>query len=45
MDAEKFAAQGKENPYADGCKNERKPIAYLDGQTAYTDILAEDGYH
>lgn len=45
VDAEKFAAQGKENPYADGYKNERKPIAYLDGQTAYTDILAEDGYH
>ncbi len=44
VDGEKYAAQGRENPYADGYKNERKPIAYLDGQTAYTDILAENGY-
>lgn len=45
VDGEKYAAQGRENPYADGYKNERKPIAYLEGQTTYTDILAENGYH
>ena len=43
VDGEKFAAQGKENPYG-GYVSERKPIAYLEGQTAYTDILAENGY-
>ncbi|MDO5417884.1 MAG: sulfatase-like hydrolase/transferase [Lachnospiraceae bacterium] len=44
LDGEKFAEQGQENPYADKYTNERKPIGYLDGQTAYTDILAENGY-
>ena len=34
VDGEKFAAQGKENPYG-GYVSERKPIAYLEGQTAY----------
>lgn len=43
VDGEKFAAQGKENPYG-GYVSERKPIAYLEGQTAYTDVLAENGY-
>ena len=43
VDGEKFAAQGRENPYG-GYVSERKPIAYLEGQTAYTDILAENGY-
>lgn len=44
VDGVKFAAQGRENPYADGYLNERTPIAYLEGQVAYTDILAENGY-
>lgn len=44
VDAEKFAAQGEENPYG-GYRDERKPIQYLEGQTAYTDILAANGYH
>lgn len=44
VDCERFAEQGRENPYADGYQNERKPIAYLEDQTAYTDILAEQGY-
>lgn len=32
------------NPYADGYSCERKPIAYLEGQTAYTDLLSQNGY-
>lgn len=44
VDGEKFAVQGEENPYADGYKNERKPIAYLEGQTTYTDVMVENGY-
>lgn len=44
VDGEKFAAQGKENPYGTGYRYERTPIAYLEGQTAYTDILARNGY-
>ena len=43
VDGEKFAAQGKENPYG-GYVDERKPIPYLEGQTTYTDVLAENGY-
>ena len=45
LDGEKFAAQGKENPYFEGYKQERKPISYLEGQPTYTDILAQNGYH
>lgn len=45
VDGEKFAAQGKENPYGSGYSMERKPIAYLEGQTAYTDVLAQNGYN
>lgn len=44
IDKEKFEGQGKENPYAEGYKNEDKPIQYLKGQTCYTDLLVEDGY-
>ena len=44
LDGEKFAAQGKENPYFEGYKQERKPISYLEGQPTYTDILAQNGY-
>lgn len=43
VDAEKFAAQGKENPYG-GYADEDKPIQYLAGKTTYTDILAQNGY-
>ncbi len=32
----------KEHPYF---ANEDKPIRYLDGMVAYTDLLAENGYH
>lgn len=42
LDGEKFAAQGKENPYFEGYKQERKPISYLEGQPTYTDILAAE---
>lgn len=45
VDGAKFAAQGKENPYADGYDQERLPIAYLEDQVGYTDVLAEHGYH
>ncbi len=45
VDGVKFAAQGRENPYGQGYRGEHVPIAYLEGQTAYTDILAEKGYH
>lgn len=44
IDAEKYKRQGQENPYATGYKDEVKPIAYLEGQTTYTDLLAEAGY-
>ena len=44
VDGEKFAMQGKENPYAGGYREEIKPIAYLEGQTTYTDLLAKNGY-
>lgn len=43
VDAERFAAQGRENPYG-GYRDERKPIRYLEGQTTYTQLLAEAGY-
>ncbi len=43
VDAERFAEQGKENPYG-GYADERKPIGYLDGFTAYTDVLSRGGY-
>ena len=43
LDAEKFEKQGKENPYG-GYVDERKPIAYLEGQTTYTDLLSQNGY-
>lgn len=36
---------GKENPYFEGYKQERKPISYLEGQPTYTDILAQNGYY
>ena len=44
LDGEKFAAQGKENPYGGGYQDEIKPIAYLEGQTTYTDLLVQNGY-
>lgn len=44
VDREKFAVQGRENPYGTGYDMEEKPVGYLDGQTAYTDYLAENGY-
>lgn len=44
VDAEKFAAQGKENPYGGGYRDETTPIQYLKGKTTYTDLLAENGY-
>lgn len=44
VDAELFAAQGRENPYAGGYVNEKKPIPYLEGQLTYTDVLAQNGY-
>lgn len=44
VDAKKYAAQGKENPYAGGYVNERTPISYLEGQLTYTDVLAKNGY-
>lgn len=43
LDAERFAAQGRENPYG-GYRDERKPICYLEGQTTYTQLLSQDGY-
>ena len=43
VDAKKFAAQGKENPYG-GYADEAEPIAYLEGLRGYTDVLAENGY-
>ena len=33
LDGEKFAAQGKENPYFEGYKQERKPISYPENGT------------
>ncbi len=44
VDANRFASQGAENPYAGGYRDERVPIPYLEGQTTYTDILAQNGY-
>lgn len=43
LDAERFAAQGRENPYG-GYADEKKPIRYLEGQTTYTQLLQENGY-
>ncbi len=43
VDANIFQKQGRENPYG-GYVDERKPIRYLEGQIAYTDILAKHGY-
>ena len=43
LDGEKFAAQGKENPYFEGYKQERKPISYLEGQPTYTVHSPENG--
>ena len=43
VDAEKFAAQGRENPYG-GYADEGEPIAYLDGFLSYTDMLKDSGY-
>ena len=43
VDAAKFAAQGRENPYG-GYADEGEPIAYLDGIVGYTDVLASNGY-
>ena len=43
LDAARFAAQGRENPYG-GYADEKKPIRYLEGQTTYTQLLAENGY-
>ena len=44
IDAEKYAEQGKEDPY-DGYIHEDKPIRYLEGMTTYTDVLAQNGYN
>ncbi len=43
VDAEKFASQGRENPYG-GYADESEPIAYLEGIRGYTDMLMEQGY-
>lgn len=43
VDAQKFAAQGAENPYG-GYRDEDKPIQYLAGKVTYTDILVQNGY-
>ena len=43
VDREKFAEQGRENPYGTGYDMEEKPIGYLDEQIAYTDLLAKNG--
>ncbi|MGI6172339.1 MAG: sulfatase-like hydrolase/transferase [Christensenellales bacterium] len=43
VDAQKFAAQGRENPYG-GYADETEPIAYLQGTPTYTDMLRENGY-
>ncbi|MCR4620934.1 MAG: sulfatase-like hydrolase/transferase [Clostridiales bacterium] len=43
VDAKKFAAQGRENPYG-GYADENEPIAYLEGMRGYTDMLCENGY-
>lgn len=44
LDRDRFEKQGKELVYGGGYSSEKKPIAYLEGQTAYTDLLAENGY-
>lgn len=44
VDGERFAREGADNPYAGGYRDERQPIRYLEGKTAYTDLLAESGY-
>lgn len=43
VDADRFAVQGNENPYG-GYVDERAAIGYLDGFTAYTDVLKNGGY-
>ncbi|MBR7041190.1 MAG: sulfatase-like hydrolase/transferase [Clostridia bacterium] len=43
VDAEKFASQGRENPYG-GYADEGEPIAYLRGVRGYTDMLSDNGY-
>ena len=44
VDAEKFAAQGKENPYQGGYSWEWKPTDYLEGQLTYPALLSGQGY-
>ena len=44
VDKAKMDALGIENPYS-GYRDEDKPIQYLKGQTTYTDVLTEHGYH
>lgn len=43
VDADAFAAQGRENPYG-GYADETEPIAYTEGMPTYTDMLHELGY-
>ncbi len=43
VDARAFRRQGLENPYG-GYRDEREPIAYLDGFDTWTDLLARSGY-
>ena len=43
VDAEAFRPQGLENPYG-GYRDEKEPIAYLDGFDTWTDMLVRQGY-
>ena len=43
LDGERFAEQGRQDPYG-GYVNEHKPIQYLAGKLTYTDVLAQNGY-
>ena len=43
VDAARFAAQGRENPYG-GYADEAEPVAYTEGMPAYTDMLKAEGY-
>lgn len=44
VDKQRFKKQGEQNPYG-GYNDEDKPIQYLAGKTAYTDILNQNGYN
>ena len=44
LDKAKMDALGIKNPYH-GYVDEDKPIQYLKGKVAYTDVLTEHGWH